>query len=902
MTGHEIRTAFLRYFERNGHRVVPSSPLVPKDDPTLLFTNAGMVQFKRVFLGQEPRDYVRATSAQKCVRAGGKHNDLENVGRTARHHTFFEMLGNFSFGDYFKERAIAYAWEFLAKELGLPRKRLWITIYKDDDEAHALWQKVAGVPAERIVRCGEKDNFWAMGDTGPCGPCSEIHIDQGVEVGCGLPTCAIGCECDRFLELWNLVFMQFDRDASGTMTPLPRPSIDTGAGLERLAAVMQGVRSNYETDLFRPLIRFVEREAKLPYGQGGERDVSMRVMADHARAITFLIADGVLPSNEGRGYVLRRIMRRAARHARMLGFEVPILCRLSGEVVAIMGDAYLELKENPEKTAAVIRNEEERFGETLGNGLRLLREEVERLRARGEAVLPGEVVFKLYDTFGFPPDLTADILRDQGLTIDLDGFEREMARQQAASRQAHKASVGQQLAALHKRKAVATKTAAEAMPLGSPEVLMEDESAVLPTSTFRGYETLVVESEVAALLDASWRRLPEARAGEEVLLVAPKTPFYAEGGGQVGDTGVIVGPRGRARVTDTVSPSRGVIAHKATVEEGALAEGEAVRLEVDRRHRIGVMANHTGTHLLHAALRRVLGPHATQAGSLVAPDRLRFDFTHFAPLTEGEKAEIEETVNLVIVEDRPVAHLQLPYEEAKRRGAIGLFDEKYGDTVRVIDVQDFSMELCGGTHARHTGQIGFFKLLSDQGLASGVRRIEAIAGPAALRVVRQWERQLEEAASALKARPEELVDRIAKLQARQKELERQLEQARKGGARAADLLSQAKTVAGTRLLAARVEVADPKALREMADDFKVKLRSGIVVLGGAADGKAMLVVSVTEDLTARFDAGMIVREIAAVVGGAGGGRRDMAQAGGNKPEALDEALARAEEIVARVAA
>ncbi len=877
MTGNEIRTAFLRYFERNGHRVVPSSPLVPRDDPTLLFTNAGMVQFKGVFLGQERRDYVRATTAQKCVRAGGKHNDLENVGRTARHHTFFEMLGNFSFGDYFKEEAIAYAWAFLTKELRLPRERLWITIYKDDDEAHALWQKVAGVAADRIARCGEKDNFWAMGDTGPCGPCSEIHFDQGAAVGCGREGCAIGCECDRFLELWNLVFMQFDRDASGRMTPLPKPSIDTGAGLERLTAVMQGVQSNYETDLFRPLIRFVEREAKLPYGQGGERDVSMRVMADHARAITFLITDGVLPSNEGRGYVLRRIMRRAARHARMLGFEAPILYRLSAEVAAMMGDAYPELKAQAAATAAVIRNEEERFGETLGNGLRLLREEVERLTARGETVLPGGAVFRLYDTFGFPTDLTADILRDQGLTIDLEGFDREMARQQAASRQAHRASVSQALAS-------------------------QSDARGLPTSTFRGYETPVVDAPITALFDANWRRLPEARAGQELLLLAPETPFYAEGGGQVGDTGVVVGPRGRARVTDTVSPSRGVIVHKATLEEGRLAEGEAVRLEVDRRHRIGVMANHTGTHLLHAALRTVLGPHATQAGSLVAPDRLRFDFTHFAPLTEEQKAAIEEMVNLVIVEDRPVAHLQLPYEEAKRRGAIGLFDEKYGDTVRVIDVQDFSMELCGGTHVRHTGQIGFFKLLSDQGLASGVRRIEAIAGPEALRVVRQWERQLQEAAAALKARPEELVDRIVKLQARQKELERQLEQARKGGMRAGDLLDQVKPVAGTRLLAARVETADPKALREMADDFKTKLRSGIVVLGGAADGKAMLVVSLTKDLTARFDAGVIAREIAAVVGGAGGGRRDMAQAGGNKPEALDEALARAEEIVARVAA
>jgi alanyl-tRNA synthetase len=877
MTGNEIRTAFLRYFERNGHRVVPSSPLVPKDDPTLLFTNAGMVQFKGVFLGQERRDYARATTAQKCVRAGGKHNDLENVGRTARHHTFFEMLGNFSFGDYFKEGAIAYAWEWLTKDMGLPPERLWITIFREDDEAGRLWRKVAGVPADRIVRMGEKDNFWAMGDTGPCGPCSEIHYDQGPGVGCGRPDCGLGCECDRFLEIWNLVFMQFNRDAGGTMTPLPKPSIDTGAGLERVTAVLQGVQSNYDTDLLRDLIGFVERESRQPYGGGGERDVSMRVMADHARAVTFLITDGVLPSNEGRGYVLRRIMRRAARHARMLGFEEPILHRLSGEVVAMMAGAYPELRESAAATAAVVRNEEERFGETLGTGLRLLREEVGKIRGRGATALPGEVVFRLYDTFGFPTDLTADILRDEGLTIDLEGFEREMARQQAASRQAHKASVSQQLAS-------------------------RSDARGLPTSVFRGYETLVVDSTVAALLDPSYKRVARAKAGDDVLLVSPETPFYAEAGGQVGDTGVAVGPNGRAKVVDTVSPSKGVIVHKATVEEGTLAEGDAVRLEVDRRHRIGAMANHTGTHLLHAALKKVLGPHATQAGSLVAPDRLRFDFTHFAPLTEEQKAEVEELVNLVVVEDRPVAHRELPFEEAKRRGAIGLFDEKYGDTVRVIDVQDFSLELCGGTHVRHTGQIGFFKILSDSGLASGVRRIEAIAGPEALRVVRQWERQLQEASAALKAKPEELVDRIAKLQARQKELERQLEQARKGRATGPNPLEQAKPVAGTTLLAARVDAPDAKTLRELADELKAKIRSGIVVLGSASDGKAMLVASLTRDLADRFDAGAIVREIAPIVGGSGGGRRDMAQAGGGRPDRLDEALAAVEGVVARVAA
>jgi alanyl-tRNA synthetase len=575
--------------------------------------------------------------------------------------------------------------------------------------------------------------------------------------------------------------------------------------------------------------------------------------------------------------VLRRIMRRAARHARMLGFEEPILHRLSGEVVAMMAGAYPELRESAAATAAVVRNEEERFGETLGTGLRLLREEVGKIRGRGATALPGEVVFRLYDTFGFPTDLTADILRDEGLTIDLEGFEREMARQQAASRQAHKASVSQQLAS-------------------------RSDARGLPTSVFRGYETLAVDSTVAALLDPSYKRVARAKAGDEVLLVSPETPFYAEAGGQVGDTGVAVGPNGRAKVVDTVSPSKGVIVHKATVEEGTLAEGDAVRLEVDRRHRIGAMANHTGTHLLHAALKKVLGPHATQAGSLVAPDRLRFDFTHFAPLTEEQKAEVEELVNLVVVEDRPVAHRELPFEEAKRRGAIGLFDEKYGDTVRVIDVQDFSLELCGGTHVRHTGQIGFFKILSDSGLASGVRRIEAIAGPEALRVVRQWERQLQEASAALKAKPEELVDRIAKLQARQKELERQLEQARKGRATGPNPLEQAKPVAGTTLLAARVDAPDAKTLRELADELKAKIRSGIVVLGSASDGKAMLVASLTRDLADRFDAGAIVREIAPIVGGSGGGRRDMAQAGGGRPDRLDEALAAVEGVVARVAA
>jgi alanyl-tRNA synthetase len=879
MTGSDIRARFLEYFRRRGHAVVRSSPLVPAQDPTLLFTNAGMVQFKSVFLGEERRDYVRAVTAQKCVRAGGKHNDLENVGRTARHHTFFEMLGNFSFGDYFKDKAIEFCWELLTKDFGLPKDRLKATVFTDDDDAFGLWQKVAGLPTERILRLGEKDNFWAMGDTGPCGPCSEVHFHQGdhlpcAEEGAGRTCLGPACECDRWLEIWNLVFMQFNRDASGQMTPLPKPSIDTGMGLERVAAVLQGKTSDYDTDLFAPLIAHVSTLAGKAYRAREEDDVSMQVIADHARAATFLITDGVTPSNEWRGYVLRRIMRRAMRHGRMLGLEAPFLWDVTGRVVALMGDAYPEIREARARVAETVRQEEERFAETLDLGMARIKEEIGSAGSGAPRPVDGRFLFTLYDTYGFPPDLAKEVFEDAGwrITAETDRvFEAEMEAQRERAR------------------AKATFAAGE----GEPGVAIYQRlSAELAKPQFVGYGSLAAPARVLALV-AEGQRRREARQSETVEVILDRTPAYAESGGQQGDQGSIVGREGQGRIEDTYYRGSQLIVHRVRVDQGHLREGEEVAVTVESRRRQGLRQHHTGTHLLHAALRKVLGTHVTQAGSLVAPDHLRFDFSHGASLKDSEVEAVEGLVNEQVQANVVVSPAEMDLQEALRTGAMALFGEKYGDRVRVIRIGDFSTELCGGTHLEATGQIGLFKVTDEGAVASGVRRIEAVTGEPALAHVGREEAALRESAGLLKIPPLELPRRLAALLEDQKRLEKQLAQleGKLARGRAQDLAAGARPVAGVTVLAARLDGLDPDGLRGVVDSLRDRLPSGIIVLGSAVDGKVNLVAAVSKDLTKRFPAGRLVQEISRIVGGGGGGRPDLAQAGGKDASKLDEALA-----------
>jgi alanyl-tRNA synthetase len=872
MTGNEVRQQFLEYFKRRGHQVVRSSSLVPHDDPTLLFINAGMVQFKRVFLGEEKRDYLRATTSQKCVRAGGKHNDLENVGYTARHHTFFEMLGNFSFGDYFKERAIEFAWDLLTNGYGMPAEKLWASIYLDDDEAFDLWRTVVGVPEERIVRFGEKDNFWSMGDTGPCGPCSEIIIDRGEAYGCGRPECTVGCECDRYLEIWNLVFMQFNRDASGNMTRLPKPSIDTGMGLERVVSIVQNVDTNFDTDLIRPVIARTEELTARRFGDDAAADVAMKVIADHSRAAVFLIGDGILPSNEGRGYVLRRIMRRAIRYGRNIGLGRPFLHDTARVVFDIMKGAYPELGEAAAFITNVIQNEELRFLNTLDNGLRLLNDTLAELQAQGKSEVPGAVIFKLYDTFGFPVDIVRDVVREAGITLDIDGFERAMAGQRAQSR------------------SVATFTR------------ITDAYKQLSAAGFKpefvGHDLMLCESSVVLLVTGE-RETAEAAAGSEVEVVAERTPFYAESGGQVGDVGRIVGPEGEVEVTDTVKDPTGIIIHKGRVRTGRLRKGDTVTLVVDAATREATALNHTATHILHAALRSVLGEHVKQAGSLVAPERLRFDFTHFSQPDPAALERIESLVNRRIRENVPTHIVEMDAESAFQSGAMALFEEKYGERVRVISLEDFSKELCGGTHTNRTGNIGLFKIVSESSVAAGVRRIEALTGAAAVAHVQKTTRTLNEAAGLLKEKPESLGPRIARLLEELRRHERQIDElkGRLSASAAADIDSEVQTIGGVAVLVKRVEADSPAALRTLLDRLRDTMKSGVVVLGAVHESKAMLIAGVTKDLTARFHAGTIIKEVAGVVGGSGGGRPDMAQAGGTRAEALDQALAQALEII-----
>ncbi len=871
MTGKEIRARFLKYFEERGHVVVPSSGIIPKNDPTLMFANAGMNQFKDCFLGLEDRGYYRAASSQKCVRAGGKHNDLENVGRTARHHTFFEMLGNFSFGDYFKKEAIAFAWEFLTVDLKLDKSRLYVTVYTDDDEAADIWHLQEGVPRERIYRFGEKDNFWSMGDTGPCGPCTEIFWDNGPEVGCGSPECAVGCDCDRYMEIWNNVFMQFNRSADGTMTPLPKPSVDTGMGLERITTVMQGVQSNYDTDLLQGIIRHIERHSGKKYGDNEKDSVSMRVIADHSRAVTFLICDGALPSNEGRGYVLRRIMRRAARHAKMLGVGEPLLYRMVDAVREMMGDAYPELAEREAYIKKVILAEEERFNETLDRGLAILNEEVASLRAAGKTVIPGDVLFKLYDTFGFPTDLTADIVESEGFTIDEPGFEACMEKQRELGRENWKGSGAAGIADVYKE-------------LHNRGI----------HSHFIGYDALVGSSHVLALVRDGAKAV-SAAAGDQVDVVVDTTPFYGESGGQAGDVGTISTGSAVLEVLGTSRPFTDLTVHHCQVKEGAIRINDAAKLTVTSPLRMATARNHTSTHLLQSALRQILGEHVKQAGSLVTPDRLRFDFTHFSAMTAEEVRQVEDLVNGFIMKNDQVSTNQMPISEAVEAGATALFDEKYGDTVRVVRVDDISMELCGGTHVRAAGDIGLFKIISEAGIAAGVRRIEAQTGFGALGVVRQMEDEQRAIAAMLKAEGGNPLDRLEKLLARQREMQREIEalQGKLNAAASGDLLSQSVEVNGVKLLAVQVQVEDVKALRDLSDTLRDRMGEGIVVLGAEIGGKANLLVAVSKELSAKFKAGDIIRQLAPVVGGSGGGKPELAQAGGSQPEKIGEALAAA---------
>jgi alanyl-tRNA synthetase len=854
MTSNELRRAFLKFFQGHGHEIVASSPLVPGNDPTLLFTNAGMVQFKDVFLGEDKRKYKRAVTAQRCVRAGGKHNDLENVGYTARHHTFFEMLGNFSFGDYFKEDAIRFAWEFLTEVLGLPEERLWVTVFEDDDEAADIWLKTMKVDPERFSRMGEKDNFWAMGDTGPCGPCSEIFYDHGPEVPGGPPGTPDE-DGDRYVEIWNLVFMQFERAADGTMTPLPKPSVDTGMGLERAAAVMQGVHSNYEIDLFAKLIQ----AAADVMGVDNDGSSSLNVIADHIRACAFLVTDGVLPGNEGRGYVLRRIIRRAIRHGKKLGVDDTFFYKLVEPLCAEMGDAYPELIKAKTHVENVLEKEEQRFAETLDQGMEILEEAIAGLDGKE---LPGDVVFKLYDTYGFPVDLTADIARERGLTVDQEGFETQMEAQRDRARAASKFGV--------------------------------DESSAIRTDAdtdFTGYEGVEGKCRIIAVYKdgGSAERLEQDDNGAIVL---NSTPFYAESGGQVGDTGVLEAGSGTFRVLDTRKSGKANV-HYGTLESGSLGAGDIVSAKVDAERRAAIVLNHSATHLMHAALRSVLGDHVQQKGSLVAPDRLRFDFSHYEPVTAEQVGEIEDQVNEQIRRNIPTDIRHMSYDDAVASGAIALFGEKYEDEVRVLNFGDgYSVELCGGTHVNATGDIGLFKITSESGVAAGVRRIEAVTGKVALEWVDAHQQALESVASQLKSTPEQAAVKIGQLLKRQKDLEKELaamkQQLLTGGA---GVTQDVTEIDGIKVMATRMDGADAKTLRDAVDRFKDKLQSAVVVLGSVENGKVRLAAGVTKNNTDRIKAGDVIAPVAELVGGRGGGRPDFAQAGGNNPEGLDAALA-----------
>ncbi len=866
MTGNEIRRQFLEYFGKHDHKIVRSSSLVPQDDPTLLFTNAGMVQFKRTFLGEEKRSYVRAASSQKCVRAGGKHNDLENVGYTARHHTFFEMLGNFSFGDYFKEKAIELAWDLLVNGYRLPEDKLIVSVFIEDDEAYEIWNKNIGVPEDRIVRLGEKDNFWSMGDTGPCGPCSEILMDRGEKFACDRPDCSAGCECDRYLEIWNLVFMQFNRDASGKMTPLPKPSIDTGMGLERIVSIIQDVPTNYETDLIIPVINKTESLSEKRLGDSSEDDIAMKVIADHSRAAAFLIGDGILPSNEGRGYVLRRIIRRAIRYGRNIDLAKPFLHKTTNVVFDIMKPVYPELYSNASFIANVIKNEEVRFSETLDKGLKLLNETLLEIKEKGQKEIPGQLIFKLYDTYGFPLDIVKDVIRDKkDISLDIQGFNDAMEGQRNRSRSV---TVFSELSDAYK------KLSAEEIKPG-----------------FVGYDKLSCNAKILVIVEDG-NEIQEASTGKEIEIVTDFTPFYGESGGQVGDTGKITGPDFVMEVSDTIKNPTGLIIHKGIIISGIIKQGDNVSLTVYRNKRDAIACNHTVTHILHSALRQILGDHVKQAGSLVAPDRLRFDFTHFSQVDTSTLDKIETLVNKRIRRNVVVQIEEMDAENALKSGATALFEEKYGEKVRVVSLSDFSKELCGGIHTKYTGNIGHFKITGESSVASGVRRIEALTGEAALIYTQKTSNILRNTARLIKEKPEALTQKVEKLLTDCKFLEKEIERLKTKIASESvnKIQDNLKSINGIKVLAKKVSVDNSAALRDLADKFKEKIKSGIVVLGCNTGSKVLLITIVTKDLVDRFHAGNIVKQVAAIVGGGGGGRQDMAQAGGTKPEMLDKAL------------
>jgi alanyl-tRNA synthetase len=874
ITGKEIRDSFLRFFAERGHQVVPSASLIPASDPTLLFTNAGMVPFKNIFLGIDKATHPRVVDSQKCLRVSGKHNDLEEVGRDTYHHTFFEMLGNWSFGDYYKKEAIRWAWELLTNVWHLPKDKLWATVYTTDDEAEEWWRKQTDINRDQILRFGEKDNFWEMGETGPCGPCSEIHIDRGPG-SCERENtpghvCTVNGGCPRYIELWNLVFIQYNRNPDRSLDELPAKHVDTGMGLERVAAVLQGVRGNYDSDLLRDVIRATEELSGKRYGEESERDISFRVIADHARATAFVIADGVVPINEGRGYVLRRIMRRALRHGRLLGFEGPFFSRVTESVIHLMGSAYPELIERQEYLTAVVRNEEERFAETLDKGLALLEQEIRALHQSGSTTMAGEIAFRLYDTYGFPLDLTEDFLSSEGLNLDRAGFERAMEEQRTRAREGQKGTVY--------------------ISAGLTDL----------SSRFVGDRIVEWESEILATLVNGETRTAGAREDEEVELVTAETPFYGESGGQVGDTGKMETAHGDlVEIFDTQKPQPFLIVHRGRVVRGAIKTGDRVRLSIDAERREAIRLNHSATHILHSALREILGTHVRQAGSLVAPDRLRFDFTHTSPVKDDVLERLEDLVNTHIRENAEVTSAEMSLTDALRSGALAFFGEKYGERVRVLRMGDFSIELCGGTHVSRTGDIGLFKLKSEAGVASGVRRVEATTGEGALEWVRQREQILKQVSNLLRGAEEDAADKVEKLLVQLRELEKKLAQSQSARAisQSDDLLSQARRLNGVNVVASRVEGVDDKGLREMADRLRDKLNPAVVVLGTVQDGRVALLAAVSKDVTKHYHAGNILKQIAPLVGGGGGGRPDFAQAGGKDPTRLDEALQKVYELI-----
>ena len=852
MKSNEIRQKFLEFFESHGHTIVASSPLVPANDPTLLFTNAGMVQFKDVFLGQDQRSYVRAATSQRCVRAGGKHNDLENVGYTARHHTFFEMLGNFSFGDYFKRNAIQFSWEFLTDILKIPQDKLWITVYAEDDEAADIWLNEIGIHTDRLVRIATSDNFWQMGDTGPCGPCSEIFFDHGSTIEGGPPGSA-QAEGDRYIEIWNLVFMQFNRDSEGTLHPLPKPSVDTGMGLERIAAVMQAVHSNYEIDLFQDLIKAAARIT-------GIQDLSnnsLKVIADHIRACAFLITDGVIPGSEGRGYVLRRIIRRAIRHGYRLGQKQPFFYQLVEDLASTMGQAYPELITAKQHVTAVLKQEEERFAETLENGMHVL----ETALQQKIQALDGETAFRLYDTFGFPLDLTADIARERGITVDYDGFDQAMARQREQARSANKFAMDENIAYSGQH------------------------------TEFHGYTALQHEGQILAIYKQG-SKVDFIEAGDKAVIVLDQTPFYAESGGQVGDCGELLAGNGTFSVSDTQKIQANVFGHHGILRSGRLVISDKILAKVNPLTRVNTANNHSATHLLHAALRKVLGQHVTQKGSLVDANRARFDFSHHSPVSADELRQIENLVNEQIRHNQTVETQLMKYDDAIKHGAMALFGEKYTDEVRVIGMGEFSVELCGGTHVAHSGDIGFFKIISESGVAAGIRRVEAITGKTAVEYVQQRDAQLLDIANVLKATPQEVTQKLTQIIDNVRHMEKELARLKSklASSQSDELAEQVRVVQGIKVLAVCLEGANAKALREALDKFKGKLKSCIVVLASTEAGKVTLIAGVTPDLTEKVKAGELVNFVAKQVGGKGGGRADMAQAGGTQPDNLPTAL------------